>query len=96
MIAKRFDGHPETTGAGNPLRALTEAQFAALGGDTIAFIRPISGEALSRFIEGASFEGGETYQLVMSADGTPLLVADTAGAVAQWLETQSVGLATLH
>jgi hypothetical protein len=32
----------------------------------------------------------------MSADGTPLLVTDTADAVADWLGDKNLGLATVH
>jgi hypothetical protein len=80
----------------NPLRHLTEAQFAALGGSAVAYVKPVSGQLLSGMIEDAEFNDAELYQLVMSADGTPLMVADTEDAVADWLGEQSLGLATLH
>lgn len=80
----------------HPLRDLTTAQFAALGGSAVAYIKPVSGEVLSRMISDAEFDEAELYQLVMSADGTPLMVADTADAVTEWLGDQSLGLATLH
>jgi hypothetical protein len=75
---------------------LTEAQFAALGGSAVAYVKPVSGQLLSGMIEDAEFNDAELYQLVMSADGTPLMVADTEDAVADWLGEQSLGLATLH
>ena len=56
----------------------------------------ISGLLLSGLIEDAEFDGTTQYQLVMSADGTPLMVADTAEAVAEWLGDQNIGVATLH
>lgn len=82
--------------AANPLKSLTRAQFAALGGDAVAYIKPVSGVILSGMISDAEFDAGTQYQLVMSADGTPLMVADTAEAVTEWLGDQSIGLATLH
>jgi len=80
----------------HPLKALTRAQFAALGGDAVAYIRPVTGGVLSAMIKDAEFENETVYQLVMSADGTPLLVTDTTEAVAEWLEHRNLGLATLH
>ncbi|KQN78120.1 DUF1150 domain-containing protein [Devosia sp. BK] len=80
----------------HPLRHLTEAQFAALGGSAVAYIKPVYGELLSHMISEAEFNSDELYQLVMSADGTPLMVADTADAVTEWLGDQNLGLATLH
>jgi len=80
----------------HPLRHLTQAQFAALGGSAVAYIKPVSGKLLSGMISDAEFNDGEEYQLVMSADGTPLMVADTEDAVTEWLGDKNLGLATLH
>jgi hypothetical protein len=80
----------------HPLKLLTPAQFAALGGSAVAYVKPVSGQLLSSMISDAEFEANEEYQLVMSADGTPLMVADTADAVSEWLGDKSLGLATLH
>jgi hypothetical protein len=80
----------------NPLRQLTAAQFAALGGSAVAFVRPMRGDDLSAMIGEGEFNDEETYQLVMSADGTPLLVADTPDAVHEWLGDRPVGLVSLH
>ena len=82
--------------AANPLKTLTRAQFAALGGDAVAYVKPVSGLVLSAMIHDAEFDAGTQYQLVMSADGTPLMVSDSAEAVNEWLGDQSIGLATLH
>jgi hypothetical protein len=80
----------------HPLRDLTQAQFAALGGSAVAYIKPVFGDVLSRMISDADFNDSELYQLVMSADGTPLMVADTTDAVTEWLGDKNLGLATLH
>jgi hypothetical protein len=80
----------------NPLKDMTRAQFAALGGDAVAYIKPVSGVLLSSMISDAEFDGETQYHLVMSADGTPLMVADTQEAVTEWLGGQNIGLATLH
>lgn len=93
MDKRNFDAAAD---AANPLKSLTRAQFAALGGDAVAYIKPVSGRVLSGMISDAEFDAGAEYQLVMSADGTPLMVADTAEAVTEWLGDQRIGLATLH
>lgn len=80
----------------HPLKSLTRAQFAALGGDAVAYVRPVSGAVLATMIQDAEFEAELEYQLLMSADGTPLLVTDTEDAVVDWLGDKNLGLATLH
>lgn len=80
----------------HPLKSLTRAQFAALGGDAVAYVKPVSGAILSTIIHDAEFEAATEYQLLMSADGTPLLVTDTEDAVVEWLGDKNLGLATLH
>lgn len=80
----------------HPLKSLTLAQFAALGSDAVAYVRPVSGRFLSTLIEDAQFDPDTQYQLLMSADGTPLLVTDTKDAVAEWLGDKTLGIATLH
>ena len=94
MMDKRND--EAAADAANPLKDLTRAQFAALGGDAVAYIKPVSGLLLSGLIADAEFDNTTQYQLVMSADGTPLMVADTAEAVSDWLGDQNIGVATLH
>ena len=69
---------------------------AALGGDVVAYLRPVTGAVLGTLITDAEFEASAEYQLLMSADGTPLLVTDTADAVSEWLGETNLGLATLH
>ena len=80
----------------NPLKDMTRAQFAALGGDAVAYVKPVSGTMLTDLIEDTQFDAMTLYHLVMSADGTPLMVADTKDAVADWLGDQNIGVATLH
>lgn len=80
----------------HPLKLLTRAQFAALGGDAVAYMRSVSGAVLGTMIHDAEFEPEGDYQLVMSADGKPLLVTDTEDGVLDWLGDNNLGLATLH
>ena len=96
MIEKRNPEYEALSGQMNPLKSLTAAQFAALGGSAVAFVRPINGSDLSAMIRGSDFDEETTYQLVMSADGTPLMVADTPAAVSEWLSDKELGLVSVH
>jgi hypothetical protein len=78
------------------LRNLTADQFMALGGNAVVYVRPIKGSALAEMVPNGEFEEEETFQIVMSADGAPLMVADTAEAVEEWLSTRQFGVVTLH
>jgi len=93
----RRDGDvPQNDQAVHPLKTLTPEQFAALGGSAVAFVRPIRGDQLIALLNEDSFDDRGAYHLVMSADGTPLMVADTTEAVAEWLADQNFGLVSLH
>ena len=88
---------PEEFIADNPLRHLTAAQFMALGGSAVVFVRSIKGAKLSEFMDDVADEAAETdFQLVVSADGQPLLVADTPEAVTEWLSDKNLGIVALH
>lgn len=95
MYEKRNE-QADTNAPLHPLKSLTKAQFAALGGNAVAYVRPVMGEVLATMIQDTQFDDEAVYQLVMSADGTPLLVTDTTDAVADWLGDKNLGLATLH
>jgi hypothetical protein len=88
---------PEHAQIDNPLRHLTAAQFMALGGNAVVFIRSIKGKGLSEFMEDVAEDAAEQdFQLVVSADGQPLLVADTTEAVSDWLSDKNLGIVALH
>ena len=64
---------PEQTALDNPLRHLTPAQFMALGGNAVVYIRPIKGAKLSEMMDEDAFEDedqNEEFQIVVSADGS--------------------------
>ena len=83
--------------ADDPLRHLTAAQFMALGGNAVVYIRPITGAKLGEFMDDVADEAAETeFQLVVSADGQPLLVADSEEAVTEWLSDKNLGIVALH
>jgi hypothetical protein len=82
--------------AAHPLKSLTAAQFMALGGSAVAYVRPVKGAVLAEMLSEEGFDFGADYQLVMSADGTPLMVADTSEAVAEWLAERDLGVVAVH
>ena len=87
---------PEPTAFDNPLRHLTPAQFQALGGHAVVYVRPIKGSKLSEIMSDQDFDENEIFQLVVTADGSPVLVADSPEAVAEWLSDKDVGIVALH
>ena len=88
---------PEETVFDNPLRHLTDAQFMALGGNAVVYMRSIKGRKLSEFMDEVDESDAEQeFQLVVSADGSPLLVADSQEAVTEWLMDRNLGIAALH
>ena len=87
---------PEEQRNHNPLRDLTPAQFMALGGNAVVFVKPILGGKLAELMDEPDLESDELFQLVVSADGTPLLVADSPEAVAEWLADKDFGIVALH
>jgi len=88
---------PEEAQFDNPLRHLTAAQFMALGGNAVVYIRSIKGNKLSEFMEEITEDAAdEEFQLVVSADGQPLLVADNSDAVNDWLSDKNFGIVALH
>jgi len=88
--------HAPDDGHGHPLKSLTAAQFMALGGNAIVYIRPIRGAALSELMDEVQVDDDQEFQLVVSADGSPLLVADSEESVAEWLSDKNLGIVALH
>jgi len=94
-----MQGRPEQDVSDNPLRHLTPAQFMALGGNAVVYVRSIKGEKLAGFIEEGEVGEGQAdteFQIVVSADGSPLLVADSEEAVEEWLSDKNFGIVALH
>lgn len=80
-----------------PLKAMTEAQFAALGAGDIVFWRKMSAGDLAEFIPQAAVAPAEqALELLMSADGAPVMIADSRDAILDWIEGHEVRLVTLH
>ena len=87
----------ESNSAANPLKHLTAAQFMALGGNAVVYVRPIKGAALAQMMQdGDEVDAEDEFQLVVAADGSPLMVGDTEEAVADWLAERNYGVVSLH
>lgn len=83
--------------AAEPLKTLTEAQFAALGAGDIVFWKQMDAGELAEFIpQAAMAPAKQRLELLMSADGAPVLIADTREAIIDWIDGHEVRLATLH
>lgn len=80
----------------NPLRSLTEAQFMALGGNAVVYVKHVKAEDLTDLIDESEFDASDDYHIVVSADGSPLMVADSEEAVVDWLAGKNFGVVTLH
>lgn len=81
----------------SPLKAMSEQEFAALGADTVVFLRSISGEHLASFIpEAKTTPEDAQFQMIMSADGALVLVTDNDEAIDSWLEDRDVTLVQRH
>lgn len=87
---------PDVTPIDNPLRHLTPAQFMALGGNAVVYVKAIKGKKLSQMMDEPDFSDDEDLQIVVSADGSPLLVADSEEAVEEWLSDKNFGIVALH
>ncbi len=80
----------------NPLRNLTEAQFMALGGNAVVYVKHLKGAEMGPILPGAEFDESTDFHIVVSADGSPLMVGDSEEAVEEWLSDKSFGIVTLH
>jgi hypothetical protein len=80
----------------NPLRHLTPAQFMALGGNAVVYVKQIKGVELAELMSEDAFPEDGEFHIVVSADGSPLMVADTQDAVSDWLSERNFGIVALH
>ncbi len=83
-------------GAVHPLKALTPAEFMALGGKAVIYVKPMTGAAIGKMTGNTEFDGEDEFQLVVSADGEALLIADSEDAVVEWLSDKNFGIVALH
>jgi hypothetical protein len=80
----------------NPLRHLTDEQFMALGGNAVVYVKHVTGDRLAGMLPDNDFDESDEFHIVVSADGSPLMVADSEESVAEWLAGKPFGIVTLH
>jgi hypothetical protein len=55
-----------------------------------------AGDLVEFIPQAAMAPADQRLELLMSADGAPVLIADSAEAIQDWIEGHEVRLATLH
>ena len=82
----------------NPLRHLTAGAVHGAGRQCGGLCPPDQGREADRDDgrDGDEVDADEEFQLVVSADGSPLLVADSEEAVDDWLSDKNFGIVALH
>jgi hypothetical protein len=81
----------------NIRQVMPSETFAGLGGGRIAYVRPISSDALKAAFPNAPLlaPGLELWAL-LGADGTPIMVADSRDAVVQNAWEHDLETVSLH
>jgi hypothetical protein len=87
---------PDEANPTNPLRNLTPAQFMALGGNAVVYVKAMAGAQLAEMMGQPDLAEDNEFHLIVSADGSPLLIADSAESAAEWLSDKNYGIVTLH
>jgi hypothetical protein len=80
----------------NPLQHLTPAQFMALGGNAVVYVKPMTGGMLAEMMGQPDLADEDEFHLVVSADGSPLLIADSRESADEWLSDKNFGIVALH
>jgi hypothetical protein len=79
-----------------PLKDLSPAEFKALGSTGTVYIRAKTGAQIAELVTNSDFAPDDVFQVVLLADGSPLLVTDNPGSLAEWLSEKNFIVATLH
>lgn len=87
---------PDENQNNHPLRHLTAAQFMALGGNAVVYLKTMSGVDLAEMMGQPDLAEDDEYHLVVSADGSPLLIADSEESATEWLSDKNLGVVALH
>lgn len=80
----------------HPLRNLTAEQFMALGGNAVVYVKHVTGREVGELAPAGTVADSENYHLVVSADGQPLMLADSEETLTDWLAERNFGIVTLH
>jgi len=88
----RFDG----TGS-NETPAITPEALAQLGGGQIAYMKPMTGQEVQNlFPDAPQLSPDHKLWALLSADGTPIMVADSREAVIANAHQNQLHMATVH
>jgi len=75
----------------NSLRAISEEDFANLGMGRVVYVRSISARALKEFLpEADSMPGDVQFQMIVGADGAPIVITDSQEAIDDWFAQNNV------
>jgi hypothetical protein len=92
--------HPEAIKPSSALHAWKEmspAEFEVLGANALVYIRPIAGRELAILLaDRRKLDRDQIFLLVVSADGSPLLVTESLESANEWLDETSLAVATVH
>lgn len=76
---------------------LTPAEFAALGTGEVAYLKPMSSDELVRiFPQAPEIQPGLKLFALLSADGAPILVTDSAEAATANAWEHDLRMVSLH
>ncbi len=82
---------------GHPLRSISEEDFVDLGVGHVVFVRSISAGNLKTFVpEAQSMPADVQFQMIVAANGAPVLIADNREAIEDWFEQNSVRSVLRH
>lgn len=78
-------------------KIMSEEAFALLGGGKIAYVRPMLSEEVNRlFPQAPALEPGLHLFALVSADGSPILLADSREAAMANAREQELTTVSLH
>ena len=81
----------------HPLRSINEKDFIELGVGHVVFVRSISVRELRTFVpEAQAMPDDLQFQMIVGANGTPVLIADNIEAIDDWFEQNSVRTVLRH
>ncbi len=81
----------------HPLRGISEKDFIDLGVGHVVFVRSISVRELRAFVpEAEAMPDDLQFQMIVGANGTPVLIADNSEAVNEWFAQNPVRTELRH
>jgi hypothetical protein len=81
----------------NTRETMKPEEFAGLGGGVIAYVKPMTSDALkAAFPNAPALQPGIDLWALCAADGTPLMVADSREALIQNASENDLQTVSLH